>query len=75
VPLPPIRNKVDVQKHMAKVKKGDIFDTADAKENTKKMQQAEKEKKLKRDITPMFDYYRAWDKFAAVSIFTKSILP
>lgn len=71
VPLPPIRNKVDVQKHMAKVKKGDIFDKSDAKENTKKMQETDKEGKLKRDITPMFDYYKAWDKFTNVSILTK----
>ena len=71
VPLPPIRNKVDVQAANKKVKKGDIFDTADTKENTKTMQKTEKEAKLKRDITPMFDYYKAWDKFTAVSILTK----
>jgi ABC-type uncharacterized transport system YnjBCD substrate-binding protein len=26
--------------------------------------QPEDKKQLKRDITPMFDYYKAWDKFA-----------
>ena len=47
--------------------KGDIFNySEDAKENTKTMKK--NEKGLKRDITPMFDYYKAWDKFADVSI-------
>ena len=67
VPLPPIRNKVDVQKTLAKQKKGDIFDAGDAKENTKTLTKGGKEGKLKRDMTPMFDYYKAWDKFADVS--------
>jgi hypothetical protein len=47
VPLPPIRNKVELEK---------------LKE--KKKEAPKDEKELKRDITPMFDYYKAWDKFA-----------
>ena len=44
-------------------KKGEIFQTAEVNKNTQIKEQ--KEKELKRDITPMFDYYKAWDKFAA----------
>lgn len=50
--MPPIRNKIEVeqQKQMKEQGKGS---------------QKKEEKELKRDITPMFDYYKAWDKFAA----------
>lgn len=56
VPLPPIRNKVEIEK-LAKKTKGDIFDKEEIKKNS------ESASKLKRDITPMFDYYKSWDKF------------
>ena len=39
-------------------KKGNIFDKKDIKKVP------EKEKELKRDTTPLIDYYKAWDKFA-----------
>ena len=58
VPLPPIRNKVEVEKLKEK-KKQQIFDKKEVQTNGT-------EKELKRDITPMFDYYKAWDKFAKV---------
>jgi len=61
VPLPPIRNKVEIEK-MKEKKKGEIFDKEEISANTKKV--AEKAAPLKRDMTPMFDYYKAWDKFA-----------
>ena len=40
------------------------------KKQTDMAKESDKENKdttLKRDITPMFDYYKAWDKFADVS--------
>jgi hypothetical protein len=51
MPLPPIRNKLDKveEKHEA-------FDKTH-------INSSDKDKKLKRDTTPMFDYYKAWDKF------------
>ena len=61
VPLPPIRNKVEIEK-MKEKKKKQIFDKEEVAANSKKV--AENAKPLKRDITPMFDYYKAWDKFA-----------
>ena len=63
VPLPPIRNKVEIDQLKAK-KAGEIFDKKEVKQTGKK-EMAKDEKQLKRDITPMFDYYKAWDKFAA----------
>lgn len=39
-------------------KKGNIFDKKDVKKISKE------EKELKRDTTPLIDYYKAWDKFA-----------
>ena len=39
-------------------KKGQIFDKKDVKKVSKK------EAELKRDTTPLIDYYKAWDKFA-----------
>jgi len=39
-------------------KKGNIFD----KKDVKKVPKSEAE--LKRDTTPLIDYYKAWDKFA-----------
>lgn len=71
--MPPVRNKVDIEKYVKKkeeaqaAKSNDIFCESDAKVNTKKMQNQAKDKEegeTKRDITPMFDYYKAWDKFA-----------
>lgn len=56
MPLPPIRNKVDIKKHQKKTE-GDIFSKEEANKNSEKVN------KLKRDITPMFDYYKSWDKF------------
>ena len=44
-----------------KKEKDDIFTKEEIKTNTKKLGKSEAE--LKRDITPMFDYYKAWDKF------------
>ena len=58
-PLPPIRNKVEIER-LQKKQKNDIFEAKDIKENSKKV---ESNDKLKRDITPMFDYYKSWDKF------------
>ena len=56
MPLPPIRNKVQADK--VKVSNNNkIFDKQDL------AQSQGKEDVLKRDITPMFDYYKAWDKF------------
>lgn len=72
VPLPPIRNKVDIQNRL-KQGKNDIFSKEELKQNTQKLKEDKKkdlgkdEKILKRDITPMFDYYKAWDSFADVS--------
>lgn len=72
VPLPPIRNKVDIQNRL-KQGKNDIFSKEELKQNTQKLKEDKKkdlgkdEKVLKRDITPMFDYYKAWDSFADVS--------
>lgn len=65
VPLPPIRNKVDVEKLKEK-KRGEIFskDEVSANSNNIKPEGEKKAETLKRDITPMFDYYKAWDKFA-----------
>lgn len=60
VPLPPIRNKVDVEMHKKK-KDNEIFQKSEVPQKS----MAKSEKELKRDITPMFDYYKAWDKFAA----------
>lgn len=57
--MPPIRNKVEIDQLKAK-KAGEIFDKKEVKQEAKK-----EEKQLKRDTTPMFDYYKAWDKFAA----------
>jgi len=56
MPLPPIRNKVEIEKHKKKTE-GDIFTNEETKKNSEKVN------KLKRDITPMFDYYKSWDKF------------
>jgi hypothetical protein len=42
---------------MASKTKGDIFNKEEIKQNS------ESADKLKRDITPMFDYYKSWDKF------------
>ncbi len=67
VPLPPIRNKVEIEK-MKEKKKGEIFAKEEITENSKKV--AEKAAPLKRDITPMFDYYKAWDKFAKKEVDT-----
>jgi hypothetical protein len=73
VPLPPIRNKVDIQKRLQSGKASDIFGKEELQNNSKKLKEEQKkaggkdEKILKRDITPMFDYYKAWDKFADVS--------
>jgi hypothetical protein len=55
VPLPAIRNKVEVEQLKQK-KNG---------KQTKPNTAPKDEKELKRDITPMFDYYKAWDKYAA----------
>lgn len=55
MPLPPIRNKVEIQKLKEKKEK-EIFSKQEVKES---------DKKLQRDVTPMFDYYKNWDKFAA----------
>lgn len=47
--------------------KGEIFSKDEVSANTKniKPETDKKGETLKRDITPMFDYYKAWDKFAA----------
>ena len=65
--MPPVRNKVDIQKYTEKVKKkeeevkGDIFEKKDAVKDTR----PEKKGAMTRDKTNMFDYYKAWDKYAA----------
>jgi len=70
VPLPPIRNKVDIQNRLKAGKASDIFGKDELQKNTQKLKedqakgQGKEEKVLKRDITPMFDYYKAWDNFA-----------
>ena len=75
VPLPPIRNKVDIQNRLKAGKASDIFGKDELQKNTQKLKedqakgQGKEEKVLKRDITPMFDYYKAWDNFADVSKF------
>ena len=56
MPLPPIRNKVEIDKYKKKTD-GEIFTSEEMKKNSEKVN------KLKRDITPMFDYYKNWDKF------------
>ena len=68
--MPPIRNKVDIQNRLKAGKSSDIFGNDELQKNTQKLKDGQKgkdEKILKRDITPMFDYYKAWDNFADVS--------
>ena len=78
VPLPPIRNKVDIENRLKTGKQSDIFGKEELQKNTQKLKEDQKkgqgkdEKVLKRDITPMFDYYKAWDSFADVSKFHKT---
>ena len=71
VPLPPIRNKVDIDNRN---KQGAIFSKNEVKKNSQKLKEdaGKDEKVLKRDITPMFDYYKAWDSFADVSQFNQT---
>ena len=60
--LPPIRNKVDISAVVkGKTVEGnskDIFTDKDVGGDD-----TEEKKKLKRDVTPMPDYYKNWDKF------------
>ncbi len=59
--MPPIRNKVDISSVVkGKTTEGnskDIFTDKDVSGDN------EESKKLKRDVTPMPDYYKNWDKF------------
>ena len=62
--LPPVRNRVDIVKSLEAGKKApkkrdprDIFTEATMTEEEKRAAA------IKRDTTPMPDYYKAWDKF------------
>ncbi len=64
-PLPPIRNRIDINESLKKSKKEA---PAGSKPATQKLVDAQSEgfrEKVKRDTTPMPDYYKAWDKIAA----------
>ena len=68
--MPPIRNRVELDQHKMR-KQQAIFDKEDIKKNSdkvkkdkKKGDEEDKAKNLKRDTTPMFNYYKDWDKFA-----------
>jgi hypothetical protein len=79
VPLPPVRNRIDISKQLEENKKKMQEKEAKAKSKTAPKQadpndiftekdihvQGEKkeEVKYKRDVTPMPDYYKAWDRF------------
>jgi hypothetical protein len=77
VPLPPVRNRIDISKQLEETKKKIQEKEAKAKSKpatkkadpndifTEKDIQGEKkeEVKYKRDVTPMPDYYKAWDRF------------
>ena len=68
MPLPPVRNRVDISKQLEEAKKqenkkkgtknttSDIFTEVNGKDS-------KGEVKYKRDVTPMPDYYKAWDRF------------
>ena len=79
MPLPPVRNRIDITKQLEENKKklqekeakakgkpnakkaadpNDIFTDKDVAGGDKK-----EEVKFKRDVTPMPDYYKAWDRF------------
>ncbi len=79
MPLPPVRNRIDITKQLEENKKklqekeakakgkpnvkkaadpNDIFTEKDVAGGDKK-----EEVKFKRDVTPMPDYYKAWDRF------------
>ena len=77
MPLPPVRNRVDITKQLEETKKkiaqkeaakkggankkttndpNDIFSEKDVATKPGEV-------KYKRDVTPMPDYYKAWDRF------------
>ena len=58
-PLPPIRNRIDISSSLKESQK-----KAPAGQSGKQRSAAETEllDKVKRDTTPMPDYYKAWDK-------------
>lgn len=49
--MPPVRNRVDIAKSLS-----------EKQQKAKKIGE-DKNAVLKRDVTPMPDYYKAWDKF------------
>ena len=51
---------------LKKKKQREIFAKEEIKGNTQKAKEASD--KLKRDITPMFDYYKSWDKFTKEAV-------
>lgn len=68
--MPPIRNRVELDQHKMR-KQQAIFEKEDIKKNSekvKKQKQADGAKadqaRLQRDTTPMFNYYKNWDKYA-----------
>jgi len=75
VPLPPVRNRVDISKQLEEAKKkkapapkkpqikpdpNDIFTEKDVGGTN---EGKPGEVKYKRDVTPMPDYYKAWDTY------------
>ena len=58
-PLPPIRNRIDIRSSLAESQK-----QAPASSKNKTASNANVENSLKRDTTPMPDYYKNWDKIA-----------
>ena len=64
-PLPPIRNRIDISNSLQQSKKvAPAGQAAAASKAASQRTNAEKEllDKVKRDTTPMPDYYKAWDK-------------
>ena len=59
-PLPPIRNRIDIRNSLAaSERQASQQETSTAKPGNKKNELFDK---VKRDNTPMPDYYKAWDK-------------
>ena len=60
-PLPPIRNRIDIQNSLQTSERQAAAQAA-AKKQAKQAQEQALIDKAKRDTTPMPDYYKAWDK-------------
>ena len=65
--MPPIRNRVELDQHKIR-KEQAIFEKDDIKKNSQKVKNQKQVEspadQLKRDTTPMFNYYKDWNKFA-----------